>query len=69
MVGRRMSRRGIEVLSDWEMRELQQRAKTIIDRFPPTHRQDDGRYPHLRALASEYDVSLRTVYRYLRRAA
>ena len=56
-------------LSDWELRELRDRAQNIIERFPQDRSRRDGRYSHLLQLADEYGISRRTVYRYLRRAA
>lgn len=57
-------------LSDWEIREVADRARNIFQRFPVSRgRIGDGRNSHLRQLADEYGISQRTVYRYLRRAA
>ena len=62
-------------LSDWEIRELTSRADDILRACPPRKgghmrgRNHNGRQVRLRSLASEYGVDIRTVYRYLRRAA
>jgi hypothetical protein len=58
-------------LSEWEIRELQHRASTILEQNPAGRGwwPRDGRYVKLRQLAADYDINLRTLYRYMRRAA
>ena len=61
-------------LSDWEIREVQSRAADILHARPAArwqHRIDggEGRQAQLRQLAAEYGINIRTLYRYLRRAA
>ena len=59
-------------LSDWEVDELRSRANRVIEEWPPFRGLQSvgraGRQAHLRALADEYGVNVRTVYRYLRAA-
>ena len=60
-------------LSDWELAELRHRANRVISEWPPlrgnTSVDRAGRQSHLRALADEYGINLRTLYRYMERAA
>jgi hypothetical protein len=55
-------------LSDWEIRELRRRAVAILDEWPAVRGYGE-RQRRLGYLGNEYGVSLRTVYRYLERAA
>lgn len=62
-------------LSDWEMREVQSRAEAICAEWPAMtiddrmrRRPSHGRQSHLKALAEEYGINIRTLYRYMRRA-
>ena len=60
-------------LGDWEMRELQKRAGHVIAEYPPIKGRPGvaraARQSHLKALADEYGINIRTLYRYMRRAA
>ena len=58
-------------LSDWEIKEIQGRAERIFAANPPGRGwwARDGRNAQLRHLAREYGINVRTLYRYLRRAA
>ena len=58
-------------LSDWEIDELRRRARAVCDEHPamPFRRTGDGRKRRLAYLADEYGIHVRTLYRYLRRAA
>ena len=57
-------------LSDWEISEVQARASDIF-RARPAWKPTDGesRQHQLRQLANEYGINVRTLYRYLQRAA
>ena len=54
-------------LSEWERAELKRRADRVLIEHP--RRRNGTRQVHLRSLASEYGINIRTLYRYLRRAA
>jgi hypothetical protein len=60
-------------LSEWEIAEVKSRAADILASSPASrwhHRiYGEGRQERLGQLASEYGINLRTLYRYLRRAA
>jgi hypothetical protein len=60
-------------LSDWELAELRNRANRVIEEWPRMRGLQSvdraGRGSQLRALADEYGVNVRTLYRYLRKAA
>lgn len=59
-------------LSEWEIREIRDRADAVLRDYPVVRgfrTRPDGRHAHLQALADDYSISLRTLYRYLRREA
>lgn len=55
-------------LSDWEVAELRRRARRVMDEYPPNPWKGD-RTSRLRFVAAEYGINIRTLYRYLERAA
>ena len=57
-------------LSEWERAELRRRANRIVTETPWGNQHTGaGRVWQLRCLAEEYGINIRTLYRYLRRAA
>jgi hypothetical protein len=55
-------------LGDWEVTELRARATRIIASHPPKPWQGK-RWSELQSLAADYGINVRTLYRYLERAA
>jgi ribosome-binding protein aMBF1 (putative translation factor) len=55
-------------LSDWEVAEMRRRAERVMVEHPrnPWKGERDSR---LRHLAADYGINVRTLYRYLERAA
>ena len=58
-------------LSDWEVDEMRRKAERVMTEYPRRGNTDERvqRARRLRQVAEDYGINVRTLYRYLERAA